>query len=55
MSVREIEHSLEQWQVRVKDLRQRMIGAHAPGAGAMVRHAVLAQGLTAAATAEVLE
>ena len=30
-------------------------GSHTPGAGKVVRHPVLAQGLTAAATAEALE
>ena len=56
MGVREIDRSLEQWQMRVKDLRRRMILAPTPRERerwyAML---LLAQGLTAAATAEVLE
>ena len=57
MGVREIDRSLEQWQMEVKDLRRRMI----PG-GPTPRERerwyailLLAQGLTAAATAEALE
>ena len=56
MGVREIDRSLEQWQMGVKDLRRRMILAPTPRERerwyAML---LLAQGLTAAATAEVLE
>ena len=56
MVVREIDRSLEQWQMGVKDLRRRMILAPTPrereGWYAML---LLAQGLTAAATAEALE
>ena len=51
MGVREIDRSLEQWQMGVKDLRRRMILAPTPRERwyAIV---LLAQGLTAAATAE---
>ena len=56
MSVREIDRSLEQWQMGVKDLRRRMILAPTPRERerwyAML---LLAQGWTAAATAEALE
>ena len=56
MGVREIDRSLEQWQMGVKDLRRRMILAPTPRERerwyAML---LLAQGLTAAATAEALE
>ena len=54
MGVREIDRSLEQWQMGVKDLRRRMILAPTPRERwyAIV---LLAQGLTAAATAEALE
>ena len=56
MGVREIDRSLEQWQMGVKDLRRRMILSPTPRERerwyAML---LLAQGLTAAATAEVLE
>ena len=39
MGVREMERFLEQWQMEVKDLRRRDdSGAHAPGAGALVRN-----------------
>ena len=54
--VREIDRSLEQWQMGVKDLRRRMIQAPTPRERerwyAML---LLAQGLTAATTAEALE
>ena len=56
MRVREIDRSLEQWQMGVKDLRRRMILA--PTLRERERwYAILllAQGLTAAATAEALE
>ena len=56
MGVREIDRSLEQWQMGVKDLRRRMILA--PTLRERERwYAILllAQGLTAAATAEALE
>ena len=54
MGMREIDRSLEQWQMGVKDLRRRMILAPT------LRERwyailLLAQGLTAAATAEALE
>ncbi len=56
MGVREIDWSLEQWQMGVKDLRRRMILAPMPrereGWYAIL---LLAQGLTATATAEALE
>ena len=54
MGVREIDQSLEQWQMGVKDLRRRVILAPTPRER---RYAILllAQGLTAAATAEALE
>ena len=56
MGVREIDGSLEQWRMEVKDLRRRMILAPTPRERerwyAML---LLAQGLTAAATAEALE
>ena len=56
MSVREIDWSLEQWQMGVKDLGRRMILTPTPRERerwyAVLR---LAQGLTAAATAEALE
>ena len=53
MGVREIDRSLEQWQMGVKDWRRRMILAPTPRERwyAIV---LLAQGLTAAATAEAL-
>ena len=42
--VREIDRSLEQWQMGVKDLRRRMILApHTPGA--VVRHPAAGSGL----------
>ena len=56
MGVREIDRFLEQWQMVVKDLRRWMILAPTPRERerwyAML---LLAQGLTAAATAEALE
>ena len=56
MGVREIDRFLEQWRMGVKDLRRRMILAPTPRERerwyAML---LLAQGLTAAATAEMLE
>ena len=56
MGVREIDRSLEQWQMGVKDLRRRMILAPTPRERerwyAML---LLAQGSTAAATGEALE
>ena len=54
MGVREIDRSMEQWRMEVKDLRRRMILAPTPRERwyAML---LLAQGLTAAATAEALE
>ncbi len=60
MGVREIDRSLEQWQMGVKDLRRRMILAPTPRERERERERwyailLLAQGLTAAATAEALE
>ena len=54
MGVREICRCLEQWRMEVKDLRRRMILAPTPRERwyAML---LLAQGWTAAATAEALE
>ena len=54
--VREIDRSLEQWQMGAKDLRQRMILAPTPRERERwYAILLLAQGLTAAATAEALE
>ena len=54
MGVREIDRSLEQWQMGVKDLRRRMILAPTPRERERwYAILLLAQGLTAAA--EVLE
>ena len=56
MGVREMDRFLERWQMGVKDLRRRMILAPTPRERerwyAML---LLAQGLTAATTAEALE
>ena len=54
MGVREIDRSMEQWRMGVKDLRPRMILAPKPRERwyAML---LLAQGWTAAASAEALE
>ena len=56
MGVREMERFIELWQMNARDLRQRMILAPTPRERerwyAML---LLAQGLTAAATAEALE
>ena len=53
MGVREIDWSLEQWQMGVKDLRRRMILAPTPRERERwYAILLLAQGLTAAATAE---
>ena len=56
MGVREIDRSLEQWQIGVKDLRRLMILAPTPRERERW-YAVwlLAQGWTASATAEALE
>ena len=56
MGVREIDRSLEQWQMGVKDLRRRMILAPTPRERERW-YAIwlLAQGWTAAATAKALE
>ena len=55
MGVREIERSLEQWQMGVKDLRRRMILAPTPRERERwYTMLLLAQGWTAAATAEAL-
>ena len=54
MGVREIGRSLERWQMREKDLRWRMIRALTPRER-WYATLLLAQGWTAAATAEVLE
>ena len=54
--VREIGRSLEQWQMGVKDRRRRMILAPTPRERERwYAILLLAQGLTAAATAEALE
>ena len=54
--VREIERSLEQWQLGIKDLRRRMILAPTPRERERwYAILLLVQGLTAAATAEALE
>ena len=46
MGVREIDGSLEQWHMGVKDLRRRIILApDTPGAGEVVRHAAAGAGL----------
>ena len=58
MSVREIDRSLEQWQMEVKDLRRRMILAPTPRERERERwYAILllAQGWRASATAAALE
>ena len=56
MGVREIDWSLEQWQMGVKDLRRRVILAPTPRERERwYAILLLAQGLTAAATAEALE
>ena len=58
MGMREIDRSLEQWQMGVKDLRRRMILAPTPRERERwyaILLLLLAQGLTAAATAEALE
>ena len=54
MGVREIDRFLEQWQIGVKDLRRRMILAPTPRER-WYAILLLAQGWTAAATAEALE
>ena len=56
MSVREIDRSLEQWQMEVKDLRRRMILAPTPRERERW-YAIwlLAQGWRASATAAALE
>ena len=54
MGVREIDRCLEQWQMKIKDLRRRMILAPTPRER-WYALLLLAQGLTAAATAEALE
>ena len=55
MSVREIDRSLEQWQMEVKDLRRRMILAPTPRERERW-HAILllAQGWRASGTAQAL-
>ena len=56
IGVREIGRSLEQWRMGVKDLRRRMILAPTPRERERwYAILLLAQGLTAAATAEALE
>ena len=56
MSVREIDRSLEQWQMEVKDLRRRMILAPTPRERERwYAILLLAQGWRAAATAAALE
>ena len=54
MGVREIDRSLEQWHMGVKDLRRRVILAPTPRER-WYAILLLAQGLTAAATADALE
>ena len=54
MGVREIDRSMEQWRMEVKDLRRRMILAPTPRER-WYAILLLSQGLTAAATAEALE
>ena len=54
MSVREIDRSLEQWQMEVKDLRRRMILTPTPRER-WYAILLLAQGWRASATAEALE
>ena len=55
MGVREIDGSLEQWHMGVKDLRRRMILAPTPRERERwYTILLLAQGWTAAATAEAL-
>ena len=49
MGVREIDRSLEQWQMGVKDLRRRMVLAPTPRERERWYAMLLAQGLTAAA------
>ena len=56
LGMREIERFLEQWRMEVKDLRRRMILAPTPRERERwYAILLLAQGLTAAATAEALE
>ena len=56
MGVREIDWPLERWQMGVKDLRRQMILAPTPRERERwYAILLLAQGLTAAATAEALE
>ena len=56
MSVREIDRSLEQWQMEVKDLRRRMILAPMPRERERwYAILLLAQGWRASATAAALE
>ena len=56
MGVREIDRSLEQWQMGVKDLRRRVILAPTPRERERwYAILLLAQGLTTAATADALE
>ena len=56
MGVREIDRSLEQWQMEVKELRRRMILAPTPRERERwYAILLLAQGWTASATAEALE
>ena len=56
MGVREIDRSMEQWRMEVKDLRRRMVLAPTPRERERwYAILLLSQGLTAAATAEALE
>ena len=56
MGVRGMDQHLEQWQMGVKDLRRRMVLAPTPRERERwYAVLLLAQGLTAAATAEALE
>ena len=56
MGVREIDRSLEQWEMGVKDMQRRVILAPTPRERERwYAILLLAQGWTAAATAEMLE
>ena len=55
MGLKEMDRSMEQWQMEVKDLRRRMILAPTPRERERCAIWLLAQGLTAAATAGALE
>ena len=56
MGARDIDRYLEQWQMGIKDLRRRLILAPTPRERERwYANLLLAQGLTAAATAAALE